>query len=88
MRRHRYLIALTLSGCLGLQGCPALIGVGGVAAFTSRFSAGFFSGSKQASPSASQFTQAAITALRRFWQILEPVTRAATFCSSFTFQLM
>jgi osmotically-inducible protein OsmY len=35
MRRHRYLAAVALSGCLGLQGCPALIGVGGVAAFTS-----------------------------------------------------
>jgi len=35
MRRHRYLAAVALSACLGLQGCPALIGVGGVAAFTS-----------------------------------------------------
>ncbi len=53
-----------------------------------RFSAGFFTGSKQASPSASQLTQAFITAFRRFWQIFEPVTSAATFCSSFTFQSM
>ena len=53
-----------------------------------RLRAGFFAGSKQASPSASQLTQAFMMALRRRWQILEPVTRAATFCSSFTFQSM
>ena len=35
MRRHRYAAALALISCLGLQGCPAVIGVGGVAAFTS-----------------------------------------------------
>ena len=52
------------------------------ASLISRFSAGFFSGSKQASPSASQFTQAFMTAFRCFWTIFEPVTSAATFCSS------
>ena len=35
MRRHRYATAVALISCLGLQGCPALIGIGGVAAFTS-----------------------------------------------------
>lgn len=35
MRRHRYAAAVALISCLGLQGCPAIIGVGGVAAFTS-----------------------------------------------------
>ncbi len=52
------------------------------------FSAGFFSGSKQASPSASQFTQAFMMALRCLFASFDPVTRAATFCSSFTFQSM
>src|SRR5437667_449282 len=37
-------------------------------------------------PEPSQLTQAFNTALRCFWLSLEPVTRAATFCSSFTFQ--
>ena len=32
--------------------------------------------------------QAFMMALSRRWQILEPVTSAATFCSSFTFQSM
>ena len=58
------------------------------AALISRFSAGFFSGRKQSSPSPSQLMQAFITALRCFWLIFEPVTRLATFCSSITFQLM
>ena len=52
------------------------------ASLTSRFSAGFFSGWKQSSPEPSQLTQAFSTALRCFWLILEPVTSAATFCSS------
>ena len=56
------------------------------ASLISRRSAGFFSGSKQSSPEPSQFTQAFSTAFRCFWLILEPVTSAATFCSSFTFQ--
>jgi osmotically-inducible protein OsmY len=34
MRRHRHAAAVALISCLGLQGCPAIIGVGGVAAFT------------------------------------------------------
>src|SRR3954447_8796425 len=55
------------------------------ASLISRRSAGFFSGSKQSSPEPSQLTQAFSTALRCFWSILDPVTRAATFCSSFTF---
>ena len=58
------------------------------ASLISRFSAGFFSGWKQSSPEPSQLTQAFSTALRCFWLILEPVTSAATFCSSFTFQSM
>ncbi len=58
------------------------------ASLISRFSAGFFSGSKQASPSASQFTQAFMMALRCLLASFEPVTRAATFCSSRTFQSM
>src|SRR6266702_1491696 len=58
------------------------------ASLISRFSAGFFSGWKQSSAEPSQFTQAFSTALRCFWLIFEPVTSAATFCSSFTFQSM
>src|SRR5215470_9465661 len=58
------------------------------ASLISRRSTGFLSGSKQSSPEPSQLTQAFITALRCFWLILEPVTSAATFCSSTTFQLM
>ncbi len=46
------------------------------------------SGSKQASPSASHWVQAFITSVRCLETTLEPVTRAATFCSSFTFQSM
>jgi aspartate aminotransferase len=46
------------------------------------------SGSKQSLFSPSQFTHALRIALRCFWQMREPVTRAATFCSSFTFQSM
>ncbi len=53
-----------------------------------RFRAGFFAGSKQSSPGPSQLTQAFMMAFRCFWTILEPVTSAATFCSSFTFQSM
>jgi osmotically-inducible protein OsmY len=34
MRRHRYTASLALIAVLGLQGCPAVIGVGGVAALT------------------------------------------------------
>jgi len=63
----------------------ALLVIGTVIAF---FGTGFFSGSKQSSPEPSQFTQALRTDLRCFWLMREPVTRAATFCSSFTFQLM
>src|SRR5262252_6861255 len=58
------------------------------ASLISRRSTGFLSGSKQSSPEPSQLTQAFITALRCFWLIFEPVTSAATFCSSTTFQLM
>src|SRR6185295_10571846 len=68
---------MALSGTLALR-----------AAFTSRFSAGLHLGSKQPSPSASQLTQALRMALSRSERILEPVTSAATFCSSITFQLM
>ena len=56
------------------------------ASLISRFKAGFFSGEKQSSPEPSQFTQAFMMARRCFWLILEPVTSAATFCSSITFQ--
>ncbi len=57
---------------------------------------GLRAGSKQRSSrlpsvaplSRSQLTQAFMMALRRFWQMREPVTRAATFCSSRTFQVM
>ena len=58
------------------------------AALISRRSTGFFSGSKQSSPEPSQFTQAFRMARRCFWLIFEPVTSAATFCSSVTFQSM
>ena len=58
------------------------------AALISRFRAGFFSGSKQSSPGPSQLRQARSTALRWRRVSLEPVTRAATFSSSFTFQSM
>src|SRR3981189_1178031 len=58
------------------------------AALTSRRNTGFFSGSKQSSPEPSQFTQAFRISLRCFWLIFEPVTSAATFCSSITFQSM
>ncbi len=34
MRRNRHAAVLALIAALGLQGCPAVIGVGGVAAFT------------------------------------------------------
>ncbi len=57
-----------------------------LAARISRFKAGFSFGSKQAPLAAVQFTQAFMIALRCLATILEPVTRAATFCSSFTFQ--
>src|ERR1700720_3459484 len=58
------------------------------AALISRRSAGFLSGSKQSSSEPSQLTQALRIALRCLWLILEPVTSAATFCSSSTFQSM
>ena len=58
------------------------------AALMAFLSAGFFSGLKQSSPGPSQFTQARSTAPRCFLLIFEPVTRAATFCSSRTFQSM
>ncbi len=58
------------------------------AAMMARFRAGFFFGSKQSPSGPSQLTQARITAPRNFSFILEPVTSAATFCSSITFQLM
>ena len=57
------------------------------AALTSRLSAEFLAGSKQSSPSPSQFTHAFMIAVRCFWQAFEPATSAATFCSSSTFQL-
>ena len=58
------------------------------AALISRFSAGLRLGSKQSPPSPSQLTQALRMALSRSARIFEPVTSAATFCSSLTFQLM
>ena len=57
-----------------------------LAARISRFRAGFLFGSKQSSLSAEQLTQAFMIAFRCRATILEPVTSAATFCSSFTFQ--
>ncbi len=58
------------------------------AAMIARLSAGFFFGSKQSPSGPSQLTQARITAPRNFSLIFEPVTSAATFCSSITFQLI
>jgi hypothetical protein len=58
-------------------------------ALIARFSAGLVLGSKQASLSAFAIHAGLHdVALRCFWQIFEPVTKAATFCSSRTFQLM
>ena len=49
---------------------------------------GFFSGSKQASPSPWQLTQAFRIAFRCFCSAFDPATRQATLSSSFTFQSM
>ncbi len=56
------------------------------AALISRLSAGLMSGLKQSSPGPSQLTQARMIALRCFLTIFDPVTSAATFSSSLTFQ--